>query len=176
MKHVKVFLSGSVRKGDQDRRPPTHYWSEHDESKLYELVTDVKLELLNPNRVEIDRALSLDRFIEDIDMLLASDVVIVDARTRKGLGVGAEMMLARSRNIPVLVLCPHDSEYRKGGAIHAFVVGLSSKIFGSLADLAREIELLIKEGSIPRPETNREGIDAICEGCGKARVTRSDPE
>src|SRR5262245_3619021 len=101
MKHVKVFLSGSVLKGVSDRRPSSHYWSDRDESKLYELVTEVKLELLNPNRVDIHPTLSLDRFTEDIEMLLASDVVIVDARTRKGLGVGAEMMLARSKNIPV---------------------------------------------------------------------------
>lgn len=151
MAPIRVFLSGSVRKGDDDRRPQSNYWSEDEENRLRELISNAELELLNPNKVAVDLSQSLDRFKIDIDMLRDSDLMVVDARTRKGIGVGAEMMMASYEKIPVLALCPEGSEYRKNGNTHAFVAGLcSGGVFGSLEELAKEIETMIECEVLPR--------------------------
>lgn len=150
MEQIKIFLSGSVQKGENDTRAQSYYWSEEDENLLCTLISNAKPELVNPNRVTIDRSHSLNRFRVDIDMLRDCDLVVADARTKKGIGVGAEMMMATYENIPVLALCPPESEYRKDGNIHAFIIGLCVGVFDSLEDLAKGIDNLIENEGVPR--------------------------
>jgi hypothetical protein len=146
---IRLFLSGSVRK-EGDTRSEDNYWRSEDEEYLTDALSIYELDFLNPNDVNIDRSKSIDRFYADIKMLLDSDVVLIDARTRKGLGVGAELMMAKYENIPVLALCPDYSEYRKGDSIHAFIAGLSMRVCDSLADVADEIHRLAKDGEVPK--------------------------
>ncbi|HVE45944.1 MAG TPA: hypothetical protein VNA57_04250 [Acidimicrobiales bacterium] len=90
-----------------------------------------------------------------------SDVVIADARTEKGIGVGAEMMFARMRAIPVVTVCPRNSNYRRDlvpdvfgedleNWIHPFVFGLSDAI---VDDVPSAVELINKLG--------RDGLSAL---------------
>lgn len=148
---IKLFLSGSVRK-EGDTRPESNYWRPEDEAHLKSALSMYELDFLNPNDVDIDRSKSMDRFHADIRLVLESDIVLIDARTRKGLGVGAELMMAKYENIPVLALCPRYSEYRKGDAVHAFIAGLSMKVCDSLDDIAEEIHRLAKDGVVPKVE------------------------
>lgn len=148
---IKVFLSGSVRK-EGDTRSEGNYWRPEDEAHLRSALSTYELDFLDPNDVDIDRSKSIDRFYADIRLILDSDIVLMDARTRKGLGVGAEVMMAKYENIPVLALCPSYSEYWKGDAVHAFIAGLSMKVCDSLDDIADEIHKLAKDGIVPKFE------------------------
>lgn len=141
---ITIFLSGSVKKGETDTRPNYYFWSESDEQQLRQGLANVEVKLLNPNSITLPKHLSKERFQADFDMLSNSDVVLVDARTKKGLGVGAEMVLARQAKIPVLSLCPLGSEYRgvvqladgtEKEWVHAFVREFSDEIFDTLGDL-----------------------------------------
>lgn len=67
---------------------------------------------MNPNTISIPKYLPQEKFQADVDMLQKSDAVIVDVRTKNWLGVGAKMVLAKQANIPMLTLCPMESEYR----------------------------------------------------------------
>lgn len=144
---LKVFLSGSVRKGEGDLRPDECFWSEADE-RILKAGVGKDGEILNPNTIKIPRYLHRERFTADMEMLLRSDVVVVDARTKKGLGVGAEMALAKQRGIPVWVVCPIGSPYRGEDVVdgvrqewmHPFVSGLSDRLFESVDDLAGALE------------------------------------
>lgn len=77
-----------------------------------------------------------------------SDVLVVDASNRLGIGVGAEMMFAKIRKMQIFVICPDQSYYRKhismieDSWIHPFIHGLSSKVFLSFDECARELVLL----------------------------------
>lgn len=141
--NMKIFLSGSVKKSD-DKRSNEFFWSENDENLLKKLLGG-DVEILNPAMITIPRHMYRERFVADMDMLFKSDVVVVDARTKKGLGVGAEMALAKQKNIPVFTLCPLSSEYRGEDWIHPFVAGLSDGIFETIEDLAEEIKLISKK-------------------------------
>lgn len=152
MKKVFIFLSGSVKKGEGDKRPDEFFWSD-EEALLLKNSVGGDVEILNPNTIKIPKYLSRERFVADMEMLLQSDVVVVDARTKKGLGIGAEMALAKQHEIPVFVLCPFGSEYRgwtdtpdgtKQEWVHPFVLGLSDKLFETIEDLAKEINMLQK--------------------------------
>lgn len=155
-KVTRVFLSGSVKKGDDDRRSDEYFWSEEDEVRLKN-VAGGTIEILNPSTITIPRHLYGKRFVADMEMLLGSDAVVVDARTKKGLGVGAEMAIAKQNHIPVFVLCPIGSEYRgwematdgaKQEWIHPFVSGLADKLFENIEELGKEIKVLEKRQQI----------------------------
>lgn len=45
--------------------------------------------------------------------VFSSNIVFVDARDRRGLGVGAEMMWAKVNKIPVVTWAPRNSHYHK---------------------------------------------------------------
>lgn len=53
------------------------------------------------------------RFATDITALLESDIVILDATTKCGIGVGAELILAKQYKIPVFTISPLNTHYHK---------------------------------------------------------------
>lgn len=97
-------------------------------------------------------------FGRDMTQVFCSHVVFVDARDRRGLGVGAEMMWAKIHKIPVVTWAPKDSHYNKTKAtilgvevdhfIHPFVYGLSDKIVDTLPEGAQWIERMLSDPSI----------------------------
>lgn len=155
MPTLTVFLSGSVKKGADDARSPEYFWSSEQVQLLEASFPDVEVVVLNPNTVNIPKYQAHERFQADMDMLMQSQAVIVDARTKKGLGIGAEMVLARQAKIPVLTLCPLGSEYRgmttdEAGKerewMHPFVAELSDGVFDDLADIVE----WLKQHIIPK--------------------------
>jgi hypothetical protein len=142
---LKIFLSGSVHKGVCDVRSANYFWSQKDEQGMREILGETDVELYNPNEISISRAQSLARFQADLDMLAGCDVMIVDARTRKGIGVGAEMMFAREQSIPVVTLCPEGSSYRDGDVFHAFISGLSTVICDSIEEVGAAVRALVAD-------------------------------
>ena len=84
-----------------------------------------------------------------------SDLLFVDARERRGLGVGAEMMFAKFYKIPIITLSPKNSHYRKENAkvldkkldfwTHPFISALSDEIVENIHEAANEIKNILLE-------------------------------
>ncbi len=155
MKKITFFLSGSVKKGENDLRSDEYFWSAEHENLLKNSFQGIEVEILNPNSVTVPKYLMKERFQADIDMLKQSNAVIVDARTKKGLGIGAEMVIARQTGIPVLTLCPRGGEYRgtmvdtdgkEREWVHPFVFELSDQIFDTLPDLIEWVKKNLLKG------------------------------
>lgn len=90
-----------------------------------------------------------ERFSYCLQQISESQALVVDARCRLGLGVGAEMMFAHQRGIPVLSVLPSHSYYSGWNSdgsriIHAFVAGLSSSILLSFDDCFAELQILAR--------------------------------
>lgn len=147
---VKIFLSGSIYKGVDDTRESGFFWSDAEEQVLRKCVTNANITLLNPNKVTIDKSRYIERFRTDLEMVLESDLVLVDVRTKKGLGVGAELMMAQYEGIPIIGLCPDGSAYRRDGRLHAFVGGLIPHLFDDLYAVATWIHHQVETGRFPR--------------------------
>ena len=74
---------------------------------------DFPVKLLNPNSLKADQNNSEERFKQDLIMLLESDLVIVAARSKNGIGIRSEMLLVKMYKIPAYSICPLESHYRK---------------------------------------------------------------
>lgn len=158
MESLVIYLSGSIRKGVADSRQS--FWSENDMNLLKSEIRTHNVTLLNPATRDDDLADFLSTFGRDAFQVFCSDVVLVDARDRRGIGVGAEMVYAKLNEIPVVAIAPPGSHYNRqdfvfmdqplDNWIHPFIFGLSDKIVPSVASAADWIrsELLLGKVSI----------------------------
>lgn len=142
-----IFLSGSVKKFFQESNVNKNYWTVESE-RTFQKTLLFPVKLLNPNEIVINQNDSESRFKADLKMLLESDLMIVDLESKKGIGVGSEMLLAKMHKIPVYSICPKESHYRKrvevenNEWIHPFVYELSDKIFQSQMEVAEYLNEL----------------------------------
>lgn len=152
MSKIKIFLSGSVQKNFSELNIGKKYWEDNEEQILKEeLCFDV--ELLNPNSITVNKSDREGRFVADIKMLLESHIVLVDGIGKKGIGIGAEMALAKNWKIPVFTIAPLGSHYRKINEngeewIHPFIYELSDKIFNDLNEFIEYVNLLYKSNRL----------------------------
>lgn len=155
-KKVGIYLAGSIKKGHEN--PHESFWTEKDIALLQKSFREYEAIFLNPafrmDNLKDQRSV----FGRDMTQVFCSHVIFVDARDRRGLGVGAEMMWAKIHQIPVITWAPKDSHYNKTKAtilgvevdhfIHPFVYGLSDKIVETLPEGAEWIERMLLDPSI----------------------------
>ena len=164
---LRIYLSGSIKKGASDPRSPDHFWTTENE-ELIRRNAGQPVELLNPSRTDIRRQDFAINFGCDLYLVSMSDVVLVDARREKGIGVGAEMMFAVQSGIPVITWSPPDTHYRRSKVadlfgedlhnwIHPFVFGLSDHVVDDL-DSAMAI---IRLRALDRTEPRRKQVDVL---------------
>jgi hypothetical protein len=148
MKSVAIYLAGSIQKGHESGNEL--YWTEAHMSELTRALEPRELCFLNPAFRTDDLQDARAVFGRDMMQVFSADFIIVDARDRRGLGVGAEMMWAKFHNIPVITWAPPETNYNKSETtllgvtvknyIHPFVESLSDKVALTLLDAALFIE------------------------------------
>lgn len=168
-KKVGIYLAGSIKKGHEN--PHESFWTEKDMDLLQKSFRELRAIFLNPAFRMDNLADQHSIFGRDMTQVFCSHVVFVDARDRRGLGVGAEMMWAKLHKIPVVTWAPKDSHYNKTKAtilgvevdhfIHPFVYGLSDKIVETLPEGAEWIEHMLSDLSveIKGPEHIRQAME-----------------
>lgn len=144
MEHVSIYLAGKIHKGHEE--PNEAHWTEADLEELEQELAPAQVAFLNPAQRGDDLNDAIGLFGRDMMQVFCSDVVLVDARDRRGLGVGSEMMWAKMHHIPVVTLAPPETHYRRTNAhllgqpvsdyVHPFVHGLSDAIASDLAGAA----------------------------------------
>jgi hypothetical protein len=153
MKSIAIYMAGSIQKGHE--KGNELFWHETHFQELRNLLKDRTISFLNPAFRTDDLSDQLSVFGRDMTQIFCSDVVLVDARDRRGLGVGAEMMWAKVRAIPVITWAPLETHYHKSETtllgvrvsnfIHPFVDALSDVIVSTLSDAAIAIEKVLKD-------------------------------
>ncbi len=139
-----IYLSGGIRKGTDDHNKLC--WSEEHRQQLKILLPDVELAFFDPALRECDVSDEQAVFGRDMLQVYSSDVVLVDGRAKRGVGVGAEMLLAKQHGIPLVSIVPEESHYRRtqltyfdqtiDNWIHPFFYGLSDAVVSSLEQAA----------------------------------------
>ncbi len=152
---IAIYLAGSIKKGHEN--PNESFWTEEDIQLLRATLKQYDVAFLNPAFRTDDLSDNHSIFGRDMLQVFSSHVVFVDARDRRGLGVGAEMMWAKLNRIPVLAWAPKNSHYCKSQTtilgvvvndfIHPFVEALSDQIVENLAEGASWIEKWISNPS-----------------------------
>lgn len=161
---IAIYLAGSIKKGHE--RAEESYWTDEDMLFLRKSLAEYEVSFLNPAFRTDNLSDQRSVFGRDMTQVFCSDVVFVDARDRRGLGVGAEMMWAKFHKIPIVTLAPKDSHYNKTKTmllgvpvvnwVHPFVESLSDAIVENLAEGAAWIRRFLGDSA---PEVR--GIDYI---------------
>jgi hypothetical protein len=150
MKKIAIYLAGGIKKDHE--KTEDSFWTETHMNLLKSSLNGYSISFLNPAFRTDDLSDQHSVFGRDMTQVFCSDIVFVDARERRGLGVGAEMMWAKFHNIPVVTWAPKNSHYNKGKTallgvpvenfIHPFVLALSDKIVETLEEGADWIHLV----------------------------------
>src|ERR1700722_11207066 len=150
---ISIYLAGSIKK-DHERADET-FWTDEDMLFLKKNLPEYEVSFLNPAFRSDNLSDQRSVFGRDMTQVFCSDVVFVDARDRRGLGVGAEMMWAKFHKIPVVTLAPKNSHYNKSKTtlldvpvenwIHPFVESLSDAIVENLSDGALCIKRFVTD-------------------------------
>lgn len=160
--NCSIYLAGKISKGHEDNTEA--YWSEQDLASMTQHLAPMQVNLLNPAHRSDDITNMKSVFGRDMAQVFCSDVVWVDARDRRGLGVGAEMMWAKMKHIPLIALSPKETFYRKSNAVllgkpiaqytHPFIEELCDAVVGSIEEGAQWIKEYLSGSS---SHTNKDG-------------------
>ncbi|MCH9610378.1 MAG: hypothetical protein S4CHLAM81_04610 [Chlamydiales bacterium] len=152
MKTISIYLAGNIKKSTEESSGI--FWTEADRQTLQESMPDHELIFLNPATRTDDLTDTLSVFGRDMMQVAMVDLVLVDARERRGLGVGAEMMWAKVNCIPLITLAPLGTHYHLDEChvmdqtisdyIHPFIDSLSDGVANSLQEAA-QLFLELKE-------------------------------
>lgn len=150
---LAIYLAGKIQK--RHEKGDEAHWTEEDLAQLRKDLPDFELVFLNPALRTDDLSDPFSLFGRDMLQIFLSDLVFVDARDRRGLGVGAEMMWAKSQAIPVLSLMPKNTHYHMEETvllgtlvknyIHPFVASLSDGIVEDLSGASKWISSFFQQ-------------------------------
>ncbi len=153
---ISIYLGGSIQKGHG--RTDETYWTQEDQKSIRDVLSDYNIAFLNPAFRTDDLSDQRSVFGRDMLQVFCADFLFVDARDKRGIGVGAEMMWAKFHRIPVVAWAPIDTHYHKKSAtvlgvpvlnfVHPFVEGLCDKVVETPAEGAKWMQLFLKDPSI----------------------------
>ncbi len=152
MNYLSIYLAGNIQKNHENKS--TVYWTDHDCQVIQEALFPVQISFLNPALRTDDLTDQKAVFGRDMAQVFCADIVFVDARERRGLGVGAEMMWAKINEIPVITLAPKNSHYHKDKVVmlgetlsnwvHPFVESLSDVLVETVGEGAEWVSKFFK--------------------------------
>jgi hypothetical protein len=185
-----IYLAGNIRKGKEEEHDQA--WSDGDMDALRCALPEHTLVFLNPATRSDDLSDQKSVFGRDLFMVFSSSLVLVDARGKRGLGVGAEMMFAKLNQIPVVSWCPPNTHYQRDTLhllgqevrdwVHPFVYSLSDYIAPSLESAASWISNVMSTPAFNSkgPEAVREAINhylstQLSNDTGMKQLVAADP-
>ncbi|MGL4540058.1 MAG: hypothetical protein ACRCU0_03685 [Candidatus Rhabdochlamydia sp.] len=172
---VVIYLAGKIPKEDEIPCDALH-WTKCHMDHLRSNLSEFDVVLLNPAFKDCDLTNQDTVFSRDMHYVFSSDIIFVDARGPRGLGVGAEMMWAKVNGIPVISWAPKDTHYNTSstsGFIHPFVNGLSDKIAENIEEGTEWIKQFLK-GPHPVKIKNSDNIHSIMEYYKKNQLQQNE--
>jgi hypothetical protein len=150
-------MAGNVRKVSKE--PEDDSWRNEFKKKLKEKLKNIDISFVDPtNRPDIIKD-SYAIFTRDMYLTSNCNLIVVEASSKTGIGVGVEMLIAKMNSIPVVSVVPKNSYYRamdkhlKGKLskeqrdrwIHPFMLSLSDAVVENLDEAAKWISEHLKE-------------------------------
>lgn len=138
---VTVYCSGSIPKGPTDTRRAV--WTDAERAEIAQSALPIDIRFLRPDDpvAGLDDAVAM--FGRDMYQVQIADFVVVDARDRRGIGIGVEMLASRLLGTSLIIVAPRDSHYRRdelqyrGGTvsdyIHPHIRALADTVVESFA-------------------------------------------
>jgi len=108
---ISIYCSGSIQKGPTDNSKLC--WSETEKKILTDALCPIETRFLNPDDPLMSASDTRALFGRDLYQVQIADFVVVDARERRGIGIGIEMLASRMLGTPLIVVAPANTHYRK---------------------------------------------------------------
>lgn len=154
---VVIYLAGTIKKAHESAHET--YWTEDEMASIQKELSEFDVSFLNPAYRTDDITDQRSVFGRDMVQVYSADAVFVDARDRRGLGVGAEMMWAKVHRRPLIVWAPKDTHYYKSQTtildvtisdfIHPFVLGLADKVVETVDEGAAFLRTALNDPAVP---------------------------
>ena len=125
MSVITIYCSGSIQKGESDNKKLC--WTEKERMAVARGAAPDTVAFLNPDDPASDLSDTEALFGRDLFQVETADAVIVDARERRGIGIGIEMVISRLVGSLLVIVAPRNSYYRmdsvsyRGGTVQNYV-------------------------------------------------------
>ncbi|MBW2977402.1 hypothetical protein KY331_01010 [Candidatus Woesearchaeota archaeon] len=136
---LRIFLAGSIPKGDDKRKE----WKDWKTNYIEKLSTIKEIEFADPDDWR-DETKPLILFGHDVNMVKTSDIIIVNAEKKLGVGTSQEMVIAKYFSKPVITILPKDTHHRRSNVvfdktlikdwIHPFVFTISDLVVEDISE------------------------------------------
>lgn len=123
--NISIYCSGSIMKGAADEKKLC--WSDIERREVAKGASPHEVVFLNPDDPITDPSNTLGQFGRDMYQVMVATAIVVDARERRGIGIGVEMTAAALLGTPIIVVAPRNSKYRadeleyRGVLVHDYV-------------------------------------------------------
>lgn len=155
---VTVYCSGSIMKGKTDSKKLC--WTDTEKVQVTQGAMPIQVRFLNPddpsNNLHDEEAM----FGRDMYQVQFADFVVVDARQRRGIGIGIEMIASRLLRTHLIVVAPRNTYYRqdraeyRGGTVenyvHPHVALLADFIVDDFVSAGKTICHVLDKGVVPK--------------------------
>jgi hypothetical protein len=174
MKQIAIYLAGSVKKVHTENDNKLLF-DDNSKEQILQNLSDFEVIILDPN-VSDYFPLEFANFGKDMLSVVSSNFLIIDLRDKRGIGVGAEMMMAKFHRIPVVSVCPPNTHNRRQMKdqewIHPFIPALSDAIVNDFSEAARWIKNFMNN---PAKVKSEKEIDDYIE-VYKSKILKDDTE
>jgi len=177
---VLIYCSGSIQKGKEDTGKLL--WTDKEREEIVSALNPIKVVFLNPDERTDDLNNHLTVFGRDHFQVSLADFIVVDARERRGVGVGIEMIAAKFFNKPVISVVPKNSHYRRGKVeylgsvsenyIHAHIFGVSDGIVDDFKQAGKWIKEFLEN---PKPVKDITILEKSIKEYKKTQLDRDKP-
>ena len=146
-------------------------WTDTEREQVRAGAAPAEVIFLNPDDPITDARNTLGQFGRDMFQVMTATAVVVDARERRGIGIGVEMAAAASLGTPIIVVAPPNTQYRQDslryrGAmvsdyVHPHVACLATSIVDDFIEAGKLVSKLSANYGVrfPRAEWLRSAID-----------------
>ncbi len=138
---MKIYLAGSVPKGNEEAKNFDNWRAKYQEI----LQKHFKAIFVDPYNRSLDESDFLLVFGADCNHVKTSDLIIVNAETRMGVGTAQEMVIAKYFKKPVVTVLPKNTHHRRSNVvfgsrdvqdwIHPFLHTLSDFVIEKIEDI-----------------------------------------
>jgi hypothetical protein len=160
-----IYCSGGIAKSTDAE--PKLCWADDEKAALRLGADSISVAFLDPAEPLPELSDSAALFGRDMLQIQLADAVVVDARQRRGIGIGIEMLAARSSGTHLVAVVPPNSHYRRedlrlrGGSVadyvHPHLASLCDAVVDSFEEAGRWLRA---HGSEPPKGSDREVIEA----------------
>jgi hypothetical protein len=152
---IAIYCCGSIAKGQRED-PRGYRWGDTERAQVQHGAKPTNVVFLSPDDPIPDASTDSKTPVSDTDKTAAqfgrdlyqiyvSSAVIVDARERRGIGVGVELAAATTLGIPVISVLPPDSHYRRSN-VHYRGTTIADYIHPHLAVLSTIVDTFAEAG------------------------------